>query len=109
MTSAAWLERLRAAATESDVVQAANEFAASLDPLQVALLPSRCRPRTMHCAYDISSYAFDLVGHYCDKMDPAARLVQSLATFMTDASIRLSEIVSDTNSREAGRAVSRVP
>ena len=109
MTPAAWLERLRAAATESDVVQTANEYVASLDRQQLAMLPARCRPRTMHCAYDVSSYAFDLVGHYCDKMDPSARLVHSLATFMTDASIRLSEIVSAANAREAGRAVTQAP
>ncbi len=96
-----WHERLRAAITESDVIEAANEYLANVDPLRLAMLPLRCRPRTMHCAYDISSYAFDLVGHYCDKMDASAHLVQSLAAFFTDASIRLSELVSDTNAREA--------
>ncbi|HUJ01463.1 MAG TPA: hypothetical protein VLY46_14580 [Usitatibacter sp.] len=101
MTADPWRERLRAATTESDVIEAANKYLASLDPRQLAMLPLRCRPRVMHCAHDVSSYAFDLVGHYCDKMDPSAHLLQSLATFLTDASIRLSEIVSDTNARQA--------
>jgi hypothetical protein len=108
---ALWRERLRAAITESDVVQAANDYLAGLDRVQLAMLPLRCRPRRMHCAYDISSYAFELVGHYCDKMDASARLVQTLATFLTDASIRVSEIVSDTNAREAvaRRVATRAP
>ena len=101
MTAAPWRERLRAAATEPEVVQVAAEYLESLDRVQLAMLPLRCRPRALRCAYDISSYAFDLVGHYCDKSDAAARLVQSLATFFTDASIRLSEIVAETNAREA--------
>ncbi len=101
MTSTPWRERLQGAATESDVLDLANQYLASLDRVELAMLPLRCRPRAFHCAYDISSYAFDLVGHYCDKTDAAARLVQSLASFFTDASIRLSEIVTDTNAREA--------
>ena len=101
MTAASWRERLRAAATEPEVVQVAAEYLESLDRVQLAMLPLRCRPRALRCAYDVSSYAFDLVGHYCDKSDAAARLVQSLATFFTDASIRLSEIVAETNAREA--------
>lgn len=101
MTAAPWRERLRAAATEPEVVQVAAEYLESLDRVQLAMLPLRCRPRALRCAYDVSSYAFDLVGHYCDKSDAGARLVQSLATFFTDASIRLSEIVAETNAREA--------
>jgi len=101
VTAAPWRERLRAAATEPEVVQVATRYLESLEPMQVAMLPLRCRPRALHCAYDISSYAFDLVGHYCDKSDAAAHLVQALAAFFTDASIRLSEIVTETNSREA--------
>ncbi|HXS53391.1 MAG TPA: hypothetical protein VN782_12735 [Usitatibacter sp.] len=101
MTAVPWRERLRAAATESEVVQVATEYLESLDRMQLALLPLRCRPRALRCAYDISSYAFELVGHYCDKSDAGARLVQSLATFFTDASIRLSEIIAETNTREA--------
>ena len=101
MTAAPWHDRLRAAATEPEVVRVAAEYLESLDRIQLAMLPLRCRPRALRCAYDVSSYAFDLVGHYCDKSDAAARLVQSLATFFTDASIRLSEIVAETNAREA--------
>ena len=106
-----WRERLRAASTESDVVKMANERLASLDRVQLAKLPPRCRPPTLRCAHDISSYAFDLVGHYCDTTDAAAHLVQSLAAFLTEASIRLSEIVSEGNAREAAarRVATRMP
>jgi hypothetical protein len=101
VTAVPWRERLRAAATEPEVVQVAAEYLERLDPIQAAMLPMRCRPRALRCGYDISSYAFDLVGHYCDKSDAAAHLVQALATFFTDASIRLSEIVAETNARES--------
>jgi hypothetical protein len=102
VTAAPWREKLAAATTESEVVEVATAYLQTLDRMHVAMLPLRCRPRALRCAYDVSSYAFELVGHYSDKSDDAgARLVQSLATFFTDASIRLSEIIAETNAREA--------
>jgi len=52
----------------------------------------RCVPRTLLCANDISTYAFDLVAHRCEEMDASACLVRRLAEFFTCASVRLSEI-----------------
>ncbi|HSN22506.1 MAG TPA: hypothetical protein VLS49_17610 [Usitatibacter sp.] len=101
MTSLPWLDRLRTASTEKEVVQVATDYLAGLDTFELAMLPARCRPRALRCASDVSSYAFDLVGHYCDKLDASARLVQALAAFFTEASTRLSEIVTETNVREA--------
>lgn len=101
MTPVPWRERLRDAETELEVVEVANAYLASLGSTERALLPPRCRPRTLHCAYDVSSYAFDLVGHYCAEGDISARVVHPLAAFFTDASIRISEIVSGTSVRDA--------
>jgi hypothetical protein len=102
MTAAPWNERLRVAATEEEVVELANHYVRSLESFEVAMLPARCRPRAMLCAHDVSTYAFELLGHYCEASDASARLVQGLAVFFTAAATRLSEIVSDTNVREAG-------
>ena len=101
MTPAPWRERLRDADTELEVIEVANAYLANLGRTERALLPPRCRPRTLRCAYDVSSYAFDLVGHYCAEGDIAARVVHPLAAFFTDASIRISEIVSGTKLHEA--------
>lgn len=103
MTSTPWQLRLRDSATDAEVLDLAREYLASFDQYDIAMLPPRCRPRTLVCAHDISSYAFDLVGHYCDKSDATARLVQQLAGFFTEASIRLSEILTEANVREALR------
>ena len=99
MTSADWIERLRAASSEPEVVGIASEYLASLNRFELAMLPSRCQPRALRCGHDVSSYAFELVGHYCDATDASARIVHALATFFTQASTRLSEIVTDTNTR----------
>lgn len=103
MTSASWQQRLRNAATETEVLDVARDYLASFDRCDLAMLPARCRPRTLVCAHDIASYAFELVGHYCDKSDATARLVQQLANFFTEASTRLSEIVTEANVRQALR------
>jgi len=103
VTSASWQQRLREAGTDAEVLELARQYLGSFDGYELAMLPQRCRPRTLVCAQDLSSYAFDLVGHYCDKSDATARLVQQLAAFFTEASIRLSEIVTEANVREALR------
>lgn len=103
MTSAPWQQRLSEAASETEVLELAREYLAAFAPREFAMLPARLRPRALLCSHDISSYAFDLIGHYCEKGDPAARVVLQLAAFFTQASIRLSEIVTDANVREALR------
>jgi hypothetical protein len=103
VTSAPWQQRLREAASDTDVLDVAREYVATLAARDLAMLPARLRPRALFCAHDISSYAFDLIGHYCEKGDPAARVVLQLAGFFTEASTRLSEIVTNANARAALR------
>jgi hypothetical protein len=103
VTSPPWRQRLHEAASDTDVLAVAREFVGALAARDVAMLPARLRPRPLLCAHDVSSYAFDLIGHYCEKGDPAARVIVQLAAFFTAASIRLSEIVTDANTREALR------
>jgi hypothetical protein len=107
ITAVSWQDRLEAAESESDVVQVAKDYLATLDLDQVALLPDSCRPRKLITANDVSSYAFDLVRYECGDADDAAPSIHRLAAFFSHASIRLSELMRRTNdedvdSRQAG-------
>jgi len=90
-------ERIRRAVTDADVIRVAEECLASLGPAEIALLPERCRPRRLHCALDVSTYAFDLVSCYAEETNDSIRLVNALAIVFTEASIRLSEILVDSH------------
>ena len=92
MTSDDWIQRLKLARSEDDILASVRDYLASFDEFELRFLPPRCLPRVLLCANDVSSYAFDLVVHRCDEMDASARLVRRLAEFFTFASIRMSEI-----------------
>jgi hypothetical protein len=92
VTSDEWIQRLKHAHSEAEVMELARDYLASFDDYELRFLPDRCRPRVLLCANDVSTYAFDLVVHRCEEMDATARLVRTLASFFTFASIRLSEI-----------------
>jgi hypothetical protein len=96
-----WLDRLRLAHTEAEVLAVARAYLASFDEYELRFLPPRCRPRELVCSNDVSTYAFDLVVHRCEEMDASARLVRTLAAFYTRASIRVTEIVCGTEQRVA--------
>ena len=97
IAAVSWQDRLEASDSESDVVQVAKDYMATLDPGQVALLPPACRPRKLITANDVSSYAFDLVRYECADTDDAAPFIHRQAAFFSHASIRLSEIMRRTN------------
>ena len=92
-----WQDRLEACDSESDVVQVAKDYMATLDPEEVALLPDTCRPRKLITGNDVSSYAFDLVRYECGDTDDSAPFIHRLAAFFSHSSIRLSEIMRRTN------------
>ena len=99
-TTMTWQERMQLAASEAEVIRIARDFLATLDRFEIVLLPDRCVPRKLFVAEDVSSYAFDLVGHYVDQSEPTAKVIQKLATFFTHAAIRLSELTMRTNDDE---------
>jgi hypothetical protein len=92
VTSDDWIQRLKLARSEEEIMAIAHDYLASFDDYELRFLPARCLPRALLCANDISTYAFDLVVHRCEEMDASARLVRRLAEFFTFASIRMSEI-----------------
>ena len=105
MTPDDWIQRLKLARAEEEVMALAREYLASFDDYELRFLPVRCQPRVLLCANDVSTYAFDLVVHRCEEMDASARLVRRLAEFFTFASIRLSEITCGLQEPRAPRSM----
>ena len=97
-----WQERLDAATTESEVVDVARDYLATLNPVEFASLPAELRPGKIVDANDITTYAFDLVRQECHD-DGAQHMVQRLAHIMSRASIRLSEIMVSAQSPNPAR------
>lgn len=95
-----WQDRLHLASTEAEVVIAAKEFVAQFTPDEINDLPEPCRPGKFFDANDITSFAFALVRHQCGDDARTARLVQKLALFFSNASIRLSEILARPNASQ---------
>ncbi len=91
-----WQGRLDAATSSEEVIAVARDFLATFSPYELAVLPASCKPP--HKLYDgeeITTYAFELVRHECNKERPeSADMVHKLAHFFSNASIRLSEIQS---------------
>ncbi len=101
VSPADWQERLRLATTDTEVIAIAKDYLDSLPAADAAMLPPRCQPRALLCAHDVSSYAFELVGQYAEATNASVNLVNRLAVFFTQASIRLSELVSSASAASA--------
>ena len=62
----------------------------SLEPEEIASLPESCRPGRFVDAEDVGNYALQLARAQCDS---GVALVNKLAAFMTNASLRLAQIM----------------
>ena len=80
------------ATTESEVVDVAREYLATVTPQEFGSLPEPLRPGKIVDANDITTYAFDLVRQECHD-EGVQHMVQRLAHVMSRASIRLSQIM----------------
>ncbi|MGZ5037813.1 MAG: hypothetical protein ACXWG1_12935 [Usitatibacter sp.] len=88
-----WQGRLEAAEEEREIVSIAREFLAQFTPEEIHRLPVQCRPRKLMDANDVTSYAFELVRHECGDDADTLALVHKLASFFSEASIRLSQLL----------------
>jgi hypothetical protein len=88
-----WTDLLRNDETEADVLASAREFVATVTPQEVALLPVEIRPGRLVDANDVTSYAFDLMRAHWREDEAAHAVAHRLASFFSNASIRLSEIM----------------
>ena len=91
--SASWQEQLDDAPDVHDVIGIARNFLATWDRHELAALPEPCRPGKVFDANDIQSYAFQLMQHDCAANADAAPLIDKMAAFFSNASIRLSQIL----------------
>jgi hypothetical protein len=92
-----WQDRLDSAATESEVISIARDFIAQFTPQEIERLPKACRPGKFFEANDVTSHAFALIRYECGKQDEAAAVLRRLASFFSNASIRLSQIMAHPN------------
>jgi hypothetical protein len=88
-----WDERLELCDTEHEVIQVAREFVAMLEPWEVSLLPTPCKPPKLLTAADVAEYAFEVVCWERDHSDRSL-LVSKMAAFLARASIRLTQLAS---------------
>lgn len=88
-----WQDKLESVASEGEVVSVVKDFIAQFTPQEIEQLPKACRPGKFFEADDVTAYAFALLRHNCDKEDETAALVHRLASFFSNASIRLSQIL----------------
>ena len=100
--SVSWQDRLDDASNVHDVVEIARDFLATWDRFEVAALPEACRPGKIFDANDVTSYAFQLRSHECENDWDAARLIHKMASFFSNASARLSQILGTTGKHREG-------
>lgn len=90
LSAIGWQGRLNECLDEHDVVQTVRDYLARLEPEEIASLPEGCRPGRFVDAQDVSDFALQLARAQCDSGEP---LVDKMAAFMTNASLRLAQIL----------------
>src|SRR5947207_11854580 len=91
--SVSWQDRLDDATNVHDVIEVARDFLATWDRYEIAALPEACRPGKIFDANDVNAYALQLLRHDCAENSEAAPLVKKMASFFSNASVRLSAIL----------------
>ena len=92
LVAVSWADRLDAARNEFEVLEVARDFLATFSPYDLARLPEAYRPGRLVDANDINEYAFMLLKQPPE--DGAARGIYRLRRFFTQASVRLSALMS---------------
>lgn len=87
-----WDRKLDLSQSEADVVRVIEDYLATLEHCEIALLPARCQPRRLATGRDIAAYAFDLATHCSEEEDATAALLHRLAALFTRACGRLSRL-----------------
>ncbi|HSN20185.1 MAG TPA: hypothetical protein VLS49_05885 [Usitatibacter sp.] len=96
MANVSWQVRLDAAYSESQVIEIAHYFLATLDDREVARLPRPCQPRRLRNAEDIAAYALDLGSCRGTAAEGEGRLVEAMAEFFVRAAKRLGDVSTPT-------------
>ena len=96
--SIGWQGRLDECADAHDVVQTVKDYLARLEPEEIAPLPPHCWPSRIVDADDVAEYALQLARAQCDA---EGELVDKLSGFMTNASLRLAQILRSAANEES--------
>jgi hypothetical protein len=87
-----WHERLEAARTAADVVEACHGFVSLFAPSLLAQLPKGCLPPMNLDAATVSDYAVTLVRKELDAGAGASPVLSAFALFFTDAAQAFARI-----------------
>jgi hypothetical protein len=99
-----WQDRLDFASTGADVVVIARDFVAQFSEEEIEELPEVCRPGKFFDAGDVTAYSFLVVRHHRAGSAETAALIHKLASFSSNASIRLSQLAGHFNVAEPASA-----
>lgn len=87
-----WQDRLDSASTMAQVVVVAQDFFAQFSEDEIRQLPKICRPGKFFNPNDVTAYSFLVVRHHHAGGSETAARVHELASFSSNASIRLSQL-----------------
>lgn len=103
-----WRERVERAESVQEVVMAARDFIAGLDPYDMYGLPREIRPIKFVDGDDIASYSLDIVRYHCEQNEDTAVISARLAEFFSAAAHRIGQLSAASNSdQEEPRQLSR--
>jgi hypothetical protein len=94
LRSLGWQGQLDQATRPEAVIVVARDYLAQVSPEEIAQLPENCRPGRLVDATDVSDYAFELARR--QSSPDAPEVLHKLAAFFADASMRLSQILAES-------------
>ncbi len=99
MEWSAWEAQLDAARDDAEVIALARDFLRSLEPMEVAQLPARCRPPRLAIANDVHAYARDLLRTRAPEGEAAWRgcffLISAFFAHASDCLARLQTLADE--------------
>jgi hypothetical protein len=95
-----WQDRLDFASTGADVVVIVQDFVAQFSEEEIEELPEVCRPGKFFDANDVTAYSFLVVRHHRAGSAETSARIHKLASFSSNASIRLSQLAGHSNVAE---------
>ena len=92
-----WFRQIDDASNIDAVIAVAREYFATLTPQELALLPPRCRPRTLRGERDLEEMHVTLVDEYrrTNAEGDALSTLQRMTSFLVRASVRAAQLAED--------------
>lgn len=96
-----WQELLDNATSEDKVVEIIREFLESLGPGEIGMLPETCKPRRIFDGRDVRLYALTLSRYQSAPFAPSGALLARTAAVMIHAEMRITQITTRVNDKDA--------